>query len=80
MRNESKQKALRKTLKMKQSLGKKSQLQILFCNKDGNFKINAKRKGDKASGRLGRRTAVQRSCVEQNEWKTNIKFCSDHTR
>lgn len=36
---------------MKQSLLERNF--ILFCNKDGNFKINKKRKGDKASELTG---------------------------
>lgn len=69
MRNESKQKALRETLEMKQSLLERNF--ILFCNKDGSFKINVKRKGDKASELTGGRIIVQRIRVKQNEWKTN---------
>lgn len=68
-KNESKQKALRETLVIKQSLLERNF--ILFFNKDVSFKINVQRKGDEASELTGGRTVVQRSCVKQNEWKTN---------
>lgn len=77
MRNESKQKALRETLETKQSLLETNF--ILFCNKDGSFEINVKRKGDKASELIIRENCCSEELTDRTNGK-QVKFCSDHIR
>lgn len=63
MRNESKQKVLRETLEMKQSLLDRNF--ILVCNQDGSLGTNVEMEGEKAH-----KLTVRKNCCSEELCKT----------